>query len=145
LLSFGMFSSPLLVLADDFKASSWEPNLQYSVVKKGSGDEAKVGENVAIRFSGKYNGIEFDNIFNTDQPYFYRAGVGLLLKGMDSAVIHMKVGDRWKLKFGGDLSFEKGKPSSPGKPRIPAGAAVEYEVELVEIPGRQEDFIADYD
>jgi hypothetical protein len=60
-------------------------------------------------------------------------------------VVHMKVGETWKLSFGGDLSFEKMRPSSPGKPRIPAGAEVDYEVTLVEIPGMAEDFIADFE
>ena len=50
------------------------------------------------------------------------------------------------MKFGGDYAFgAKGKPSAPGKPRIPPNADVEYEVELVELPGRGEDFIADYE
>ena len=136
-----------MVLADDvYKTSPWESKLEYSIVKNGPpGEIAKVGENVAIRFKGTYNGKVFDDIFESAEPYYYRAGVGGILKGMDDAVTHMKVGDRWKLKFSGDLSFEKMKPSSPGKPRIPAGAPVEYEVELVEIPGRMEDYIADYE
>jgi hypothetical protein len=33
--------------------------------------------------------------------------------------------------------------SSPGKPRIPPRAAVEYEVELVDLPGKGEEFILD--
>ena len=136
-----------IVLADDiYKPSPWDSKLEYSIVKNGPpGDIAKTGENVAIRFKGTYNSIVFDDIFSSAEPYYYRAGVGGILKGMDDAVLHMKVGDRWKLKFSGDLSFEKMKPSSPGKPRIPAGAPVEYEVELVEIPGRMEDYIADYE
>ena len=51
------------------------------------------------------------------------------MKGLDDAVTHMKIGDRWKLSFGGDLAFgSKGKPSAPGKPRIPPNAVVDYEV-----------------
>jgi hypothetical protein len=68
------------------------------------------------------------------------------------------------LKFGGEYAFgSKGKPSAPGKPRIPPNADVEYEVELVELPGiiylylarqyvtywlisgKGEDFILDYE
>jgi hypothetical protein len=57
----------------------------------------------------------------------------------------MHVGDRLKVEFGGDLSFPNGKPSSPGKPRIPAGGYLKYEVELEDLPGKGEDFIADYE
>ena len=42
----------------------------------------------------------------------------------------MKVGDRWKLSFGGSLGFENGKPSAPGKPRIPPNADIDYEVHI---------------
>jgi len=52
-----------------------------------------------------------------------------IVRGLDEAVVHMKVGDRWKLSFGGEMAFgQKGKPSSPGKPRIPPMAVVDYEV-----------------
>ena len=40
----------------------------------------------------------------------------------------MRVGDRWKLSFGGDLAFPNGKPSSAGKARIPPNGVVDYEV-----------------
>lgn len=62
---------------------------------------------------------------------YHRAGVGLIVKGLDDAVVNMHVGDRYHLVFGGDLAFgEKGKPSAPGKPRIPPNAAIDYEVLL---------------
>ncbi len=100
---------------------------------------------MAIKFKGAYKGKTFDDIMEQPQPYFYRAGVGLILKGLDETVMHMNVGETWNIVFGGDLSFEKVRPSSPGKPRIPAGAEVEYTVTLVEIPGTADEFIADYD
>lgn len=56
-------------------------------------------------------------------------GVGSVLRGIDDAVLHMRVGDRYHLSFGGELAFgEKGRPSAPGKPRIPPNADVDYEV-----------------
>lgn len=126
----------------------WSEGVKYEVVKKAPKDSLrpKVGEQVAIRFKGSYKGNSFDDTFSTDQPYFYRCGVGLIVKGLDDAVANMQVGDRYKLSFGGSLAFgEKGKPSAPGKPRIPPNAEIDYEVELVEIPGTQEEMIADYD
>lgn len=42
----------------------------------------------------------------------------------------------------GDLAFgAKGRSASPGKPRIPAGATVEYELSLVGLPGRETELI----
>lgn len=130
----------------EFQTSPWSDKTQYEVVKSNpSGDQAKTGEMVVVRFRGSYKGIEFDNTFNSDQPYYYRAGVGLIIKGVDDAIMNMHVGDRYKLKFGGDLGFENGKPSKPGSPRIPPKADLDYEVEFVELPGKGDDFIADYE
>jgi FKBP-type peptidyl-prolyl cis-trans isomerase len=101
---------------------------------------------VAIRFTASYNGKTFDDTFKTEQPYYYKTGIGLVVKGLDDSVTQMRLGDRWHLAFGGDLAFgEKGRPSAPGKPRIPANAVIEYEVELVDLPGAAEEFIADVD
>lgn len=126
----------------------WSEGVKYEVVTKAPTDalRPKVGEQVAIRFKGSFKGNTFDDTFSTEQPYFYRCGVGLIVKGLDDAVANMQVGDRYKLTFGGSLGFgEKGKPSAPGKPRIPPNAEINYEVELVEIPGTQEEMIADYE
>ena len=55
----------------------------------------------------------------------------MILKGLDDAVVNMHVGDRYHVTFGGDLAFgTKGRPSAPGKPRIPPNAEVDYEVLL---------------
>lgn len=62
----------------------------------------------------------------------FRAGVGTLLRGVDEAVLHMHPGEKLHLIFGGELAFgSKGRPSSPGKPRIPPNAMVDYEVRAI--------------
>jgi FKBP-type peptidyl-prolyl cis-trans isomerase len=130
----------------DLAPAPWDSNIKYEVIKKGQTDKkVKVGEIAVIRFKGSYKGSAFDDTFSTDQPYFYRAGVGLIVKGLDDSVVQMNVGDRWRLAFGGSYAFEKGKPSAPGKPRIPPNADIEYEVELEDIPGIADEFIADYE
>jgi len=42
----------------------------------------------------------------------------------------------------GELAFGKqGRPSSPGKPRIPADATIDFELEIVGIPGKEPELI----
>lgn len=133
--------------AGDLIPAPWDNNVKYEILKEGPSTsiKPKVGEIVGIRFKGNYKGVDFDNTFDTAQPYLYRAGVGLILKGLDESVVQMKLGDKYHLVFGGNLAFENGVKSSPGKPRIPAGAEVDYIVEVVDIPGVGEEFIADYE
>jgi len=54
----------------------------------------------------------------------------------------MRVGDRWSLTVPGNLAFgPKGRPASAGKPRIPADAEIIFEVEMVGLPGKEEELI----
>ena len=142
---FSQFIQP--TIAGDLIPAPWDNNVKYEILKEGSetATKPKVGEIVGIRFKGNYKGVDFDNTFDTAQPYLYRAGVGLILKGLDESVVQMKLGDKYHLVFGGNLAFENGVKSSPGKPRIPAGAEVDYVIEVVDIPGVGEEFIADYE
>ena len=143
---------PISQAAEDFvptkyeAVAPWNSAIKYTVVKKGDGAEIKSGDLVEVRFVGSFQGKVFDDTFSTAEPYYYRAGLGSILKGLDDTIIHMRVGDRFKVSFGGlELSFPNIIKSSPGKPRIPAGAEVEYEVECVNLPGTGDDFIADYE
>lgn len=54
--------------------------LKYKISKKGTGPKIAVGDLVAIRFKGTYNDVPFDDLFETSQPYFYRAGSELVMK-----------------------------------------------------------------
>lgn len=57
------------------------PNdLQLKVVTEGKGPAPQIGDLVGIRFKASYNGVVFDNIFETTEPYFYRVGSGSVLK-----------------------------------------------------------------
>ena len=88
--------------------------------------------------------LRFLSTYKTELPYTYRAGVGTVLPGLDETVINMHVGDTYAVSFGGDLGFgQKGRPSAPGKPRIPPNAEIDYEVTLERLPGVGEEFIAD--
>jgi len=128
--------------------ASWNKDIMVETIKKPASSAAapKAGDMVEIRFKGSYKGNVFDDTFKTDAPYYYRAGVGNILPGLDETVVNMKVGERLAVSFGGPLGFgEKGRPSAPGKPRIPPNAVIDYEVELVDLPGTAEDMIADID
>ena len=100
----------------------------------------KIGDLVAIRFKGSFNGVVFDDIMNTEEPYYVRVGGENLVKGIQEVLPYMHVGDTWKLELKPELAFgAKGRPPSPGKPRIPGGATIDYEVELVSFPGGEGD------
>ena len=63
--------------------SSWDKEIlvETLVAPKADAKVPKVGDMVAVRFKASFNGNTFDDTFKSDQPYFYRTGVGLILKG----------------------------------------------------------------
>ena len=63
---------------------------------------------------------------------------------MDETVAHMHEGDRVRIQVGGDYAFgSKGLPAAPGRPRIPPNAVIDYDIQLVQVPGYGDDIIAD--
>lgn len=54
----------------------------------------------------------------------------------------MRVGDRRIITVQTNMAFgPKGRPASAGKPRIPGDAIIEFEVEMVSLPGREQELI----
>eukprot|EP01035_Chromulina_nebulosa_P018894 gene18894-24691_t len=135
------FNLPALA---DLKTAPWDNNIKYEIIKQSDKqDKPTPGDLITIRFKASTKGQVFDNTFVTEEPYFFRCGVGLVVKGLDESVLQMHPGDRYRLIFGGDLAFPDGRASAPGRPRILPKAEVEYEVELIDIPGKGEDYILD--
>jgi hypothetical protein len=69
----------------------------YEVLKKGDGPQPEIGELVAIRFAAYFGDRKIDDIFDTPEPYYTRLGSGGLLKGVETTLPLMRLGDRWKL------------------------------------------------
>lgn len=144
LLSIGlaMGSSRGLISLPRAGAETLPGGITYEVLEKGNGPIPQVGELAAIRFTGAYKDNVFDDLYKTKEPLYFRVGGNTLLKGIEEAVKVMKVGDRWKLTIPGELAFgAKGRSASPGKPRIPPMAPVEYDLTLVALPGRETEVI----
>jgi len=140
LSSLSLVCAPAASTAD----GSTPSGLSYKVVKSGKGGTPIVGDLIAIRFKGTVakNGAVFDDILASAEPYYTRVGSGNVLPGVEEAVKLMKSGDVWDLTLPADLAFgAKGRSASPGKPRIPSGAIIDFTLELVAVPGKDEEII----
>jgi len=71
--------------------------VKYIVKKQGNGPKPEIGELCAIRFAAFAGSNKIDDIFETPEPYYTRVGSGGLLKGVESTLPLMRVGDRWEL------------------------------------------------
>ena len=69
-------------------------------------------------------------------------GEGPLIKGIYEVLPDMKVGEQRQMIVPGAMAFgEKGRAPSPGKPRIPPNADIDYILELSALPGKEQELI----
>ena len=119
--------------------------LKYTIVKGGGkGERPIVGDLIAIRFKCVIasSGAVIDDIMNSAEPYYYRAGSGQVVPAIEEAVLLMKTGDVWELTVPPALGFgPKGRSSSPGKPRISGDAILKFTLALDAVPGKDEEII----
>lgn len=93
----GVVAGWALTTAPTLAAESLPSGVTYEVVKSGDGAKPEVGELVAIRFAAYCGSIKIDDIFDTAEPYYTRLGSGGLIKGVETTLPLMRLGDRWKL------------------------------------------------
>lgn len=135
-------SFPTIAFADE--SVELKSGVKYVVTKQGDGPKPSVGELAGIRFKAVCvpTGNVIDDITNTPEPYYTRVGSGGLIKGVEEVIPLMRVGDRFFITVPGPLAFgPKGRPSSAGKPRIPSNAEITFDVEMVGLPGKEQELI----
>lgn len=134
-----LFRLPLLALvslmlvstgtAQDAKIIKTDSGLQYQELKEGTGPAAKKGDKVEVHYTGWLtSGKKFDSSVG-GEPFSFKLGDGMVIKGWDEGVVGIKVGGKRKLIIPPQLGYgERGA----GKD-IPPNATLIFEVELLKI------------
>lgn len=94
----------------------------------GTGAEAVKGKMVSVHYVGTLeSGKKFDSSRDRSEPFGFKLGAGMVIKGWDLGVAGMKIGGKRKLTIPGDLAY--GDRGYPGL--IPPNATLIFEVELL--------------
>jgi FKBP-type peptidyl-prolyl cis-trans isomerase len=105
-------------------------DLQMTIVKEGSGVEAKPGDQVSVHYTGTLtDGTKFDSSLDRGEPFTFVLGAGQVIKGWDLGVAGMKVGEKRTLYI--PASFAYGEQGVPGV--IPPNSVLIFDVEMVAI------------
>lgn len=106
--------------------------LQYEVITMGTGIKPTAEDTVVCHYAGTLiNGKEFDNSYKRGEPISFP--VTGVIKGWTEAVQLMPKGSKWKLYIPSELGY--GDRGAGGD--IPGGAALIFEVELVDVKVKQ--------
>ncbi len=102
--------------------------LKYIDQMVGTGESPKPGQNVTVRYTGMLeDGTEFDS--DRGQPYPFRIGTGVVIKGWDEGVMTMKVGGKRRLIIPARLGY--GASGNP--PTIPPNAPLIFDIQLLSV------------
>lgn len=102
--------------------------LQYEVLKAGTGAEARPGQKVSVHYTGWLtDGAKFDSSVDRGEPFEFKLGAGMVIRGWDEGVAGMKVGEKRKLTIPSNLGY--GARGAGGV--IPPNATLIFDVELL--------------
>ncbi|MEQ2172465.1 FK506-binding protein 2A [Goodea atripinnis] len=92
--------------------------------------KSRKGDVLNMHYTGKLeDGTEFDSSISRDRPFTFTLGTGQVIKGWDQGLLGMCEGEKRKLVIPAELGYgDRGAP-----PKIPGGATLIFEVELLSI------------
>lgn len=97
--------------------------------------KSRKGDVLNMHYTGKLeDGTEFDSSIPRDRPFTFTLGTGQVIKGWDQGLLGMCEGEKRKLVIPAELGYgDRGAP-----PKIPGGATLIFEVELLSIERKNE-------
>jgi FKBP-type peptidyl-prolyl cis-trans isomerase len=104
--------------------------LKYWELKKGVGAAAKAGDPVQVHYTGWLtNGKKFDSSLDRGQPFAFKLGAGMVIKGWDEGVAGMKVGGKRQLRIPAELGYGARGAGAD----IPPNSELVFDVELLAV------------
>jgi FKBP-type peptidyl-prolyl cis-trans isomerase len=110
------------------KGTKTASGLQYWDLKKGTGAVAKAGQTVKVHYTGWLtDGKKFDSSLDRNEPFEFKLGAGMVIRGWDEGVAGMKVGGKRQLRIPPDLGYGAAGAGAA----IPPNSTLVFDVELL--------------
>lgn len=102
--------------------------LVYEILSSGKGRKVVTGDNVTVHYTGKLtNDTIFDSSVPRNQPFTFKLGAGMVIKGWDEGVSYLHVGDKARLTIPANLGYGE---RAAGK--IPPNSTLIFEIEVLD-------------
>merc|ERR1711868_70480 len=129
-----MATTSMMVMGEEKKITK----LQIGVKKRVEDCpmKSRKGDKLSMHYRGTLHadGSEFDSSLDRGEPLSFTLGAGQVIKGWDQGLLAMCVGEKRKLVIPADLGYG----DSGAGDKIPGGATLVFEVELVDIDRKSE-------
>lgn len=104
-----------------------ESNVQYKVIKVGTGELPKDTSWVTVHYEGKLiDGTVFDSSYNRNEPTKFRANQ--VIKGWTEALLHMPAGSVWEVYIPQDKAYGAQETS-----KIKPFSTLIFKIELIDV------------
>ena len=104
--------------------------LKYHDIVIGKGAQPNPGQECVVHYTGWLtDGTIFDSSVTRAQPFTFKVGRGMVIKGWDEGVASMKVGGKRRMTIPSNLGY--GAQGAGGV--IPPNATLIFEVELLDL------------
>lgn len=109
-------------------AITTESGLTYIITKNGDGEQVKAGDEVIVNYTGLLtNGAMFDSSLNRNEPFTFPVGKGMVIKGWDEGLQHLRIGDHATLIIPSAIGY--GERGAGGV--IPPNATLIFIIEVL--------------
>ncbi len=110
------------------------PRVDIHDITVGDGPEVADGDFVKVNYTGWLDdngqkGEKFDSSYDRNEPFSFKVGSGMVIKGWDRGIVGMRLGGKRELVIPPELGY-----GERGTTNIPANATLHFEVEVVGIP-----------
>lgn len=128
---FFIFGQTVIGIINPNSKSTMNQGLQIQDEVVGQGaDTVQVGDVLTVHYTGRLtDGKVFDSSLSRNEPFQFKVGAGMVIKGWDEGLLGMKVGGKRVLIIPSDYAY--GDEGISGV--IPGGATIVFEVELLKI------------
>lgn len=103
--------------------------LKYTITQHGRGIQPKVGDRVAVHYTGRLiDSTKFDSSYDRGKPFEFNLGEGRVIKGWDEGIALLRQGDKATFVIPSHIGYGERAMGS-----IPPNSTLVFDVELVEV------------
>lgn len=91
---------------NNIQAQKTESGIYYQVQERGDGPEVERGNEVTVHYRGKLlDGTPFDASYDRNEPFTFRVGQGMVIRGWDESLQELREGSKATLYIPSPLAY----------------------------------------